>query len=306
MSKFLKFLLIPILLLPTITASAPTAKALTDITPEDKYYVAISYLLEQGFISGYEDQTFRANQPVNKAEALKMIFTALKPVDEATLTASYQSSFADVNPTAWYAPYVSSAETLAIISGDGSGNFYPEKTINLGETLKILLKSADPTYTYTNVEGYIYNDTPAEAWFTPFTSHAGSKEIINVYSNNNVNPEQEMTRGYLAELLYRFLKSKEGIRFGKATFYGKAVQGAGTASGETFDYNKLTAAHRTLPFGTIVRVTNLANGKTVDVKINDRGPHGPGRVLDLSEGAFEAISWLGNGIINVQYQVIEQ
>src|SRR5262249_57489134 len=68
---------------------------------------------------------------------------------------------------------------------------------------------------------------------------------------------------------------------GLASWYGQRHQGLKTASGETFDKNKLTAAHRTLPFGTRLRVTNVENGKNVVVPVNDRRPHVPSRILDL-------------------------
>ncbi|OPX33970.1 hypothetical protein B1H10_04650 [candidate division KSB1 bacterium 4484_188] len=85
---------------------------------------------------------------------------------------------------------------------------------------------------------------------------------------------------------------------GTASFYGAKFHGQKTASGEIFDMNKLTAAHRTLPFGTVCRVTNLANKKSVIVKINDRGPFVPGRVLDLSRGAAQALGAIPQGVIH--------
>jgi rare lipoprotein A len=79
----------------------------------------------------------------------------------------------------------------------------------------------------------------------------------------------------------------------------------GTASGETFDPEALTAAHKTLPFNTRVRVTNPANGKSVIVRINDRGPYISGRCLDLSRAAFRAIANLSQGVLrNVTYEVL--
>jgi rare lipoprotein A len=77
-----------------------------------------------------------------------------------------------------------------------------------------------------------------------------------------------------------------------------------TASGETFDPSTLTAAHKRLPFNTRVRVTNLANGKSVVVRINDRGPYVSGRCLDLSKAAFATIASLGLGVVNVRYEVL--
>jgi len=79
------------------------------------------------------------------------------------------------------------------------------------------------------------------------------------------------------------------VEQGIASFYGKAHQGKRTAAGERFNMADFTAAHRTLRFGTMVRVTNLRNGKSVKVRINDRGPHIKGRVIDLSVAAARAL-----------------
>jgi rare lipoprotein A len=86
-----------------------------------------------------------------------------------------------------------------------------------------------------------------------------------------------------------------------ASFYS---DGQKTANGETFDPNAFTAANRTMPFNTRVRVTNLANGKSTVVRINDRGPYSGARCLDLSRAAFEAIANLSAGVINVRYEVL--
>ncbi|MBO0871639.1 MAG: septal ring lytic transglycosylase RlpA family protein [Micromonosporaceae bacterium] len=80
--------------------------------------------------------------------------------------------------------------------------------------------------------------------------------------------------------------------------------GTTTASGEPFDPNALTAAHKTLAFGTQVRVTNTANGESVVVRINDRGPFVSGRCLDLTTAAFKAIASLSAGVVTVRYQVL--
>lgn len=82
---------------------------------------------------------------------------------------------------------------------------------------------------------------------------------------------------------------------GVASWYGPGFHGRRTASGERFDMHDLTAAHRSLPFGTVVRVESLVNGRTVDVRINDRGPHIKQRVIDLSRGAAAALGLLDAG-----------
>ncbi|WP_323373697.1 septal ring lytic transglycosylase RlpA family protein [Plantactinospora alkalitolerans] len=81
-------------------------------------------------------------------------------------------------------------------------------------------------------------------------------------------------------------------------------QGQVTANGEAFNPDGLTAAHKTLPFNTRVRVTNPANGKSVVVRINDRGPYIDGRCIDLSRGAFQAIASLDQGALDVRYEVL--
>jgi rare lipoprotein A len=92
---------------------------------------------------------------------------------------------------------------------------------------------------------------------------------------------------------------------GKASFYADKFEGHPTASGEKYKHNKLTAAHKTLPFGTVVRVTNLANGSTVEVKINDRGPYIEGRVIDLSKSAAEKLGFINLGVTDVKLEVVD-
>jgi rare lipoprotein A len=90
---------------------------------------------------------------------------------------------------------------------------------------------------------------------------------------------------------------------GKASWYGEQHHGRRTASGEPFDMYALTAAHPTLPFGTRVRVTHARSGRSVEVRINDRGPRAPGRILDLSYAAARALGALGESVIPVRIRV---
>ena len=90
---------------------------------------------------------------------------------------------------------------------------------------------------------------------------------------------------------------------GHASWYGGQFHGRRTASGENYDKYALTAAHKTLPFGTIVRVRSLTLGREVDVRINDRGPFAPGRVIDVSQAAAEALGLIGAGVATVSLNV---
>lgn len=92
---------------------------------------------------------------------------------------------------------------------------------------------------------------------------------------------------------------------GLASWYGDPFHGRTTASGETYDKSARTAAHRTLPFGTNLRVTNMENGKFVDVRINDHFPGTKGRVIDLSEASFARIARLEQGIVRVRLEILQ-
>ncbi|EAU42648.1 rare lipoprotein A [Fulvimarina pelagi HTCC2506] len=91
---------------------------------------------------------------------------------------------------------------------------------------------------------------------------------------------------------------------GHASYYGKRFHGRTTANGETFNMNAMTAAHKTLPFGTKVKVTNRNNGKSVVVRINDRGPFVGGRVIDLSRGAAAKIGMINSGTADVSIDIL--
>lgn len=92
---------------------------------------------------------------------------------------------------------------------------------------------------------------------------------------------------------------------GQASLYSKKFHGKRTASGERYNKAAYTAAHKSLPFGTIVRVTNTANDKKVDVKINDRGPFVKGRVIDLSRKAFEQIGDIEKGVAPIKIEILD-
>jgi len=95
------------------------------------------------------------------------------------------------------------------------------------------------------------------------------------------------------------------VQRGVASWYGREEQSKLTASGERFNRHKLTAASRHLPFNTVVRVTNENNGRSVQVRINDRGPYAKGRVLDLSEAAADSLDMKKSGTAPVKIELVE-
>lgn len=95
------------------------------------------------------------------------------------------------------------------------------------------------------------------------------------------------------------------LETGKASYYGDKFDGRRTASGATFSNQELTAAHKTLPFGTQLKVKSLSSGNEVMVTVLDRGPFVEGRIIDLSQAAFQALEPLSRGIINVEITLVD-
>ncbi|MBI3260001.1 MAG: septal ring lytic transglycosylase RlpA family protein [Ignavibacteriae bacterium] len=131
-------------------------------------------------------------------------------------------------------------------------------------------------------------------------SHISSKvtkgETGSLFSNDNENQsKQPLNMGESNSIELR----------GKASYYGDEFQGRMTSNGEIYVRDKFTAAHRSLPFGTLLLVTNLKNNLSVVVKVNDRGPFKPTRILDLSYAAAEELNMIRDGVTEVKIAVIE-
>ena len=141
---------------------------------------------------------------------------------------------------------------------------------------------------------------------TKGTKNKSTKKYTTVNKKKTRKKGSNLSKEVQEELAKYKGKTNNHSLQGAASNYGGRLHGGPTASGERFNQYAMTAAHKTLPMGTRVRVTNLANEKSVEVKINDRGPYIKGRVIDLSRGAFQQIAPLKQGIIkNVIIEVLE-
>lgn len=140
-------------------------------------------------------------------------------------------------------------------------------------------------------EGYFTNDLQLVKISNPIKD----KEIKHVAAN-----VEKTTTNNVTEAVEEAKEKLTGI----VSWYADKFHGRKTSSGELYNKNELTAAHRSLPFGTKVKVTNIKNGKSVIVKINDRGPHSKSRVLDLSRAAFTEIGSINAGILNIEMEVV--
>lgn len=99
--------------------------------------------------------------------------------------------------------------------------------------------------------------------------------------------------------------SQNSLPITKISWYGERFRGRETASGEKFNPDKFTAAHKTLKFGTLVKIINLHNDSSVIVRINDRGPFIRGRTFDLSKSAYKKLAPLNTGVIRIKYQILK-
>jgi rare lipoprotein A len=143
------------------------------------------------------------------------------------------------------------------------------------------------------------NNAPLHAAEQSLLSDTNTSASSWLPENSTANPASSTSRKHI------LTGDSYLVAEGKASYYNKRFHGKTTASGESFNRNRFTAAHRTLPFGTSVNVINLDNGKNVVVRINDRGPHMTGRIIDVSPAAAREIGLFGNGTAHVRIEAYD-
>ncbi len=216
--------------------------------------------------------------------------------------------FMDVSQSDWFFDMTNEARRLGIIKGVKTENgvfFRPHDYVNLAEALRMIFQSAKISTALS--EEPLPPGVPADAWYAKDMAQAMKMTILMQQENGAIFPAAEkLHRGEMAVLLYRFMKSQQdGAMFGYASWYGDGLAKTKLKTGIEYAERHLTAAHKTLPIGSIMRVTNVVNGKQVDVVINDRGPYVTGRIIDLSRSAFSALEDPGTGVIAVQLETME-
>ncbi len=194
-------------LFPALPAHA--VGGFSDVPLDHPAAAAVEYLQAKGLISGYADGTFRPNQKVNRAEAVKLIVSTI--ADERQLKEAGTSSFADVASDAWYAPHVAFAKKQGFVSGTNAG-FMPGKAVTKAEFLKMLFLSRKiDLKTFGDVTVPIALDvTNAKDWYYPVMRYALSTGITVTASSGHLSPERELTRSDVAIFLHRFFISREG------------------------------------------------------------------------------------------------
>ncbi len=221
-----------------------------------------------------------AETPISRRDGFLLIWQSLgRPAQQTN-----KASFEDVNEGDAGFTELLYAKSRKIL--DDEDRFFPDEPLRLGETLTWLLRSRnidDPeNISVETLSGYLMQ-YPIAALPTEEQASA---------------PITQETLLYLAQSLDDHLKNEVH----EASLYAEKWHGKGTAFGEKFDMHMMTAAHRTFPHNTLVRVTNIANGKSVVVRINDRGPFVKGRDMDLSLAAFTTIEERSRGILRATFQ----
>ncbi|WP_282630349.1 septal ring lytic transglycosylase RlpA family protein [Empedobacter sedimenti] len=152
-----------------------------------------------------------------------------------------------------------------------------------------------------NADGKIFKDSGKDgSTIMPVSEKRFSNEVDgDTIKKDTLSIENEKMVDEIME------RTASKISTGVVSWYGDKFHGRKTASGERYDKHELTAAHKSLPFGTKVKVTNIRNGKSVVVEINDRGPYAKSRVLDLSQAAFSEIGHTNTGVMQVEYEIIK-
>lgn len=184
------------------TNSEDTEQLFSDIRVGNQYYGAVNYLVNAGVIKGYEDGTFRPDQPVNRVEALKFILEATRvQLDDGS------APFKDTVDDQWYSNYLYTAYSRNIVNGNPDGTFRPTDTVNRAEFFKILFNGMSVDINPV-VEVAPYDDIAVSDWFAPFISYA--KELGLVDTNiKQIKPSENMSRGEVAQSMYRLMKLKE-------------------------------------------------------------------------------------------------
>jgi hypothetical protein len=224
--------------------------------------------------------------PITRRDGFLLLWQTLRrPAGESRMP------FVDMEKSDTGAKEIASAASRNIIKDEQE--FRPNDPLFLSTALVWLLRTrnvADP------------DDITAELLPTLVSTYALNDLVpFDGDQDNRLLRDHPVTEDELTTLMRRldvFLASADH----EVSLYGEKFHGKGTAFGEQFDMNALTAAHRTLPYNTLVRVTNVANGKQVTVRINDRGPYVEGRDMDLSVAAFTAIEDRSKGVLHARFE----
>lgn len=219
---------------------------------------------------------FAEGAPVTRRDGFLMLWNSIR----RAIIDNREKPFADVPEGAKGFDEITYAKYRGIVDDDDV-NFYPDTPLTVSDALLWLFR----TRSVDDIEELTTENIPSLLERYPLRNS----------SNDTLTEEELLT-------LMRLLDEKLMTEDHEVSLYSEKFHGDGTAFGESFDMHAMTAAHRTFPYNTLVRVTNVRNGKSVTVRINDRGPYVDGRDMDLSLAAFTSIEDRSRGILRATFQ----
>ncbi len=213
MRTTISLLSVATLLFASVTTASAQDGKFRDVSPDDFAAPAIEYLRSRNLIAGYEDNTFRPNQKVNRAEAVKLIASSIAGENE--IKGAGRASFSDVPEDAWFAPYVAWAKKQGFVSGKGeTKSFQASQTVTKAEFLKMLFLSRKiDLQAFGDITAPLATDvTSAKEWYFPVMRYGLATGVTAVSKNGTLGPAREVTRADAAVFLYRFFLSREGSK----------------------------------------------------------------------------------------------
>jgi hypothetical protein len=180
------------------------AASFADVPENSEHYAAIEYLKAKGVVSGYPDGTFQPEKNINRAETLKILLLGTG----TTLESTQSIVFPDVQTSDWFYTYVRKAFELKIVEGYPDGNFKPENTINLAESLKVILLSFKAELPAA-VNADPYPDVAKDIWYASYAQYSKDKVIVEPLDEGSLHGERQMTRAEFAEIVYRLMYIRE-------------------------------------------------------------------------------------------------
>lgn len=270
-----------------------------DIDQQAWYIPYLKEAVVRKIITGYNDNTIKPNNEVSKAELFAILYRITPSTVLDTFTIDQNIKANDLDPNQWFYTSAMFAIQNEITSLNSEQNYNYDNKLNRADFIQAI-------YKYKNWLNKKLNPTEEVIKEVKVIKEVEVETEEQTTENEEVNEgtqeEQKKPTEENNKTISSSSDSEDISNFnetGIASYYSSNLTGAKTASGEIFDAEELVAAHKTLPFGTIVKVTNPENDKWVKVRIIDRGPYIDGRVIDLSPTAFESLASLSAGLVKV-------
>jgi hypothetical protein len=201
-----RFLIVTVLTLSVFSLFPVNALAASfpDVLENTINYNAVEYLKQKGIISGYPDGTFKPDNKINRAEAMKVLMLASSETGDSAVT----PVFSDVKGDEWFYQYLQKAFSLKIVEGYPDGTFKPGNNINMAESLKMIVLTLD-NEEMAAVGMDVYPDVTKDLWYASYALVSKTKQLIEPLDDGKLHAEREMTRGQFVQIIYRLMYIKE-------------------------------------------------------------------------------------------------